>query len=67
LSGIRELYDLIDDVFYRLKNNFNIILNTGQMKWIKPEEKAMACKVKWKKSKIILKYLLFFLNLTFLF
>lgn len=45
---MRELYDLVDDVTHRLRRSFNIVINTGQMKWIKPEEKAMACKVKLK-------------------
>uniref|UniRef100_A0A2S2Q8K9 Putative ATP-dependent RNA helicase spindle-E n=1 Tax=Sipha flava TaxID=143950 RepID=A0A2S2Q8K9_9HEMI len=45
LSAIRELYDLVDDVTNRLKRSFNIVVNSGQMKWVKPEEKAMACKV----------------------
>lgn len=45
LSAMRELYDLIDDVSNRLNRNFGIIANSGKMKWIKPEEKAMACKV----------------------
>jgi len=43
---MRELYDLVDDVTNRLKRNFGITMNCGKMKWIKPEEKAMACKVK---------------------
>jgi len=42
---MRELYDLVDDVTNRLKKNFGIVMNSGKMKWIKPEEKAMACKV----------------------
>lgn len=46
LSAIRELYDLIDDVAFRLKQNFYIVANSGNMKWNKREEKAMACKVK---------------------
>ncbi|XP_026807070.1 probable ATP-dependent RNA helicase spindle-E [Rhopalosiphum maidis] len=45
LSAIRELYDLIDDVSNRLNRNFGIVANSGKMKWTKPEEKAMACKV----------------------
>lgn len=43
---MRELYDLVDDVTNRLKSNFGIVLNSGKMRWNKPEEKAMACKVK---------------------
>lgn len=46
LSAMRELYDLIDDVTNRLKRSFGIIINSGKMKWIKSEEKALACKVK---------------------
>lgn len=49
LSAIRELYDLVEDVAMRLKLNFGIIKNAGQMKWIKLEEKALASKVKWIK------------------
>jgi len=45
---MRELYDLIDDVSNRLNRNFGIVANSGKMKWIKPEEKAMACKVQFK-------------------
>ncbi|XP_060863705.1 LOW QUALITY PROTEIN: probable ATP-dependent RNA helicase spindle-E [Metopolophium dirhodum] len=45
LSAMRELYDLIDDVSNRLTRSFGIVANSGKMKWIKPEEKAMACKV----------------------
>jgi len=44
---MRELYDLIDDVSNRLNRNFGIVANSGKMKWIKPEEKAMACKVQF--------------------
>lgn len=47
LSAMRELYDLIDDVSNRLNRNFGIVANSGKMKWIKPEEKAMACKVQF--------------------
>lgn len=55
---MRELYDIVDDVTNRLQRNFGIVVNTGKMKWIKPEEKALACKVKkinkiFSKSKII--------------
>ncbi|XP_025201691.1 probable ATP-dependent RNA helicase spindle-E [Melanaphis sacchari] len=45
LSAMRELYDLIDDVSNRLNRNFGIVANSGKMKWIKSEEKAMVCKV----------------------
>lgn len=41
---MRELHDLIDDVSNRL-NRIGILLNSGKMKWTKPEEKALACKV----------------------
>jgi len=47
---MRELYDLIDDVTNRLSRSFGIVANSGKMKWIKPEEKAMACKVQFKKG-----------------
>lgn len=43
---MRELYDLVDDVTNRLNRSFGIIINSGKMKWIKSEEKALACKVK---------------------
>lgn len=43
---MRELYDIVDDVTNRLQRSFGIVVNTGKMKWIKPEEKALACKVK---------------------
>lgn len=52
LSAIRELYDLVDDVTNRLRRSFNIVVNSGQMKWVKLEEKAMACKVKLKKKNV---------------
>ncbi|XP_050064006.1 probable ATP-dependent RNA helicase spindle-E [Aphis gossypii] len=45
LSAMRELYDLIDDVSNRLNRHFGIIANSGKIKWIKPEEKDIACKV----------------------
>lgn len=48
LSAIRELYDLVDDVTNRLKQNFNIVVNSGEVKWKNPLEKAMATKVKFK-------------------
>lgn len=51
LSGMRELYDLVDDVTNRLKINFGIVANSGKMKWERPEEKAMACKVIYFKDK----------------
>lgn len=43
---MRELYDLVDDVTNRLKRTFGIVINSGRMKWINSEEKALACKVK---------------------
>lgn len=46
---MRELYDLIDDVSNRLNRHFGIVMSSGKMKWIKPEERAMACKVQSKK------------------
>jgi len=45
---MRELYDLIDDVSNRLNRNFGIVANSGKIKWIKPEEKSIACKVQFK-------------------
>lgn len=42
---MRELYDIVDDVTNRLQRSFGIVVNAGKMKWIKPEEKALACKV----------------------
>lgn len=45
LSAIRELHDLVSDVIDRLRRTFGIALNCGAMKWNKPQEKAMACKV----------------------
>ncbi|VVC33086.1 Hypothetical protein CINCED_3A021098 [Cinara cedri] len=45
LSAIRELYDLIDDVVFRLKQNVKISPNSGNIQWVKHEEKSMACKV----------------------
>lgn len=47
---MRELYDLVDDVSNRLNRNFGIVPNSGKMKWIKTEEKAMACKVQFIKD-----------------
>lgn len=35
--------------------SFGIIKNYGKMKWIKPEEKAMASKVEWNKI-LFIKY-----------
>jgi len=45
---MRELYDLIDDVSNRMSRNFGIVVNSGKIKWIKPEDKAMACKVPYR-------------------
>ncbi|XP_050536688.1 ATP-dependent RNA helicase TDRD9 [Daktulosphaira vitifoliae] len=45
LSAIRELYDLTEDVNDRLKRSFNILRGSGNMKWERPEQKALASKV----------------------
>lgn len=45
ITAMHELHDLIDDITYRLKVNFNISLNSGSMKWNNKTEHAMACKV----------------------
>lgn len=45
---MRELHDLVSDVKERLKSS-DIFMSSSKMKWIQPEEKAMACKVNKKK------------------